>query len=269
MATDSKTQFEPTPATPVIENEILTYRAISARAVASVVLGLASVFCYTSLYFLLVAGAAILFGVAAHRAIRRVPDVLTGTALANAGIGLALLFGGTAIALVVVTDFRLTREATAFGQNYARVLKEGTVAEALWYKQTADYRKEKAPDDVVADMRKQKNSPTGQNVFEAETAEIVAIKQRLAGPNQAIHFGRIETKLVDGLTHYANALLDLDGPADKDRPAEEFALIELIKRPGDGSGDWQVRSVRYPYKPASSEVQKEAKASDDGHGHSH
>ena len=268
MATDSKTQLEPTSGMPVIENEIITYRAISARAVASLVLGLASVFCYTSLYFLLVAGAAVLFGLAAHRAIRRVPDILTGVGLANAGIGLAALFGGTSTAMVVVEDYRLTQEATRFSQNYAKVLKDGSIAEAAWYKQSADYRKEKSPDDVVADMRKQRNGPTGQNVFETETAEIKAIKERLAGPDRAIHFSRIENKVVEGLTHYANALLDLDGPADKDRPAEEFALLEMIKRPGDGSGDWQVRAIRYPYKPASSGLQKEAKP-DDGHGHSH
>lgn len=268
MATESNlTPQAGLPEGSVIENEIPAYRAISAAAVTSLVLGCCAVFCFTSLWFLVVVAVAVLFGVQAIRSIKRLPDVLTGTKIAQTGIGLALAFGLSATAQVLAEDWMLDREASAFTRMYLDVLKNKPLATAVWYTQAPDFRKTKTPDEVVEELKKAKN-PTNQSVFDEQTDEIQAIKRRLAAPQQEIHFRRIETKLVDGLTHYANALVDVDGPATAEFPeAEQFALVQLIKPPGGGSGDWRIREINYPYKPATAGLHKEQK--DDGHGHSH
>jgi len=250
---------------PVIENEIPAYRAVSAGAVTSLVLGLASVFCFTSLWFLFLVAASVLFGWNALRTIRRLPEILTGAGLAKAGIGFGLVFGLTSATQLVVEDVMLTYEASEFAKMYVNVLKSEPLPLAVWYLQSPDYRKDKSPEDVVAEMKTQKN-PSTPNVFATQTVEIQAIKERLKEPNQEIRFSKIETKLVDGLTHYANALIDLDGPGTKGNPEkEQFALIDMIKTPGGGRKDWRIRTVKYPYIPASAGLQAERK--DDGHGH--
>ena len=250
----------------VIENEIPTYRAVSAGAVTSLILGLASVFCFTSLWFLLVVAASIFFGWNALRTIRRLPDILTGASLAKAGIGFGLVFGLSSITHIIVTDAMLNYEASQFSKKYVEILKSEQLPLALWYFQPVDYRKDKTPEAVVEAMKKEKN-PTTPDVFASETAPVRAIKERLKGPNEEIHFSKIETKLSDGLTQYANALIEFDGPGSKDFPEkEQFALLELLKAPGAGRSDWRVRGIKFPYSPASTGLQIEKKM-DDGHGH--
>ena len=91
MAIDEKASIQATePAdAAVIDNELPAYRAISPGSIVSVVLGIASVFCFTDLWFLLVVAAAIAIGLLSLRKIRRLPEVLTGAAYARTGIGAA------------------------------------------------------------------------------------------------------------------------------------------------------------------------------------
>ena len=269
MAIDTRSETQtPVPADPInaptgsiIENEFPTYRAISARAVASVVLGMASVFCFTSLWFLVLAAIAVGFGWVALRAIKRLPEILTGSGLAKTGIGLALVFGLTALTRSVVEDVMLSYDASQFSKGYAEILKSQPLATAIWYKQSAAYRKEKTPDQLVDEL-KNTPSPGGLDQFAEESTPVLAIKEELKKPQADLHFAAIESKLVDGLTHYANALMDIDTS-----DGEKFALIQLIKEPNAGFGNWRVREITFPYKPASTGVQQEKK--DDGHGHSH
>ena len=263
MATDSKTAPNPPGSldAPIIENEIPAYRAISAGAVTSLILGGCSVFCFTSPWFLLVVAASVFFGWRSLRTIRRLPEILTGTGFAKTGIGLALVFGLASTAQLVVQDLMLTYEATQFAKNYVEVLKSQPVDLAIWYRQNPDYRHDKQPATVVEDLKKAKD-PSKPDVYAAEAQPILSIKEKLQGPKQEIHFSKIESKLVDGVTYYANALVDIDGP-----DGEQFALLEMSKAPNGGMGDWKIREIRYPYKPASLGVQAEKKADDDGHGH--
>lgn len=261
MAIDSASHLGASsdPETSVIENEIPAYRAISARAVTSVVLGMASVFCFTSLWFTLVAAAAVVFGWAALRAIKRLPEILTGSSLAKTGIGLALVFSLTAITRAVVEDVMMTYDAGEFSKLYVATLQNEPIASAVYFKQPPSYRKEKTPAQLEEELKKSK-SPANNDVYATETAAIRSIKEELKKPNAGIHFSKIESKLIDGATQYANALVDIDAP-----DGEQFALLELMKEPGAGWGEWRIREIRFPYKPASSGVRQEKK--DDGHGH--
>ena len=101
-------------ASTVIENEIPAYRAISPLAVLSLVLGLLSLLCFTDPSFLVVAALAVTAGLLADRKIQRMPDVLTGRRLAQAGVALGLL---------------LTRRETSRGGWIALLLAAGAVGQ--------------------------------------------------------------------------------------------------------------------------------------------
>ena len=91
MATDQKTSTlnmdSNRPDSP-IENELPAYRAISTRAIFSLLFGSLAIFCFAHPIFYAIAALAVVLGVLAHRAIRQYPDMLTGHGLANAGIAL-------------------------------------------------------------------------------------------------------------------------------------------------------------------------------------
>jgi hypothetical protein len=146
------------------------------------------------------------------------------------------------------------------------VIKSQPVDTSLWYEQNPEYRKTKTTDQIAEEI-KQVKTPATPDFYKDKTASVSMIKERLKGPNEAIHFARIESKAVDGLTIYANALIELDGPGTDEFPKEQFALVEMTKNPGAGPNDWIVKDIRFPYKPASAVAVVEKK--DDGHGHGH
>ena len=251
-----------------IENEFPAYRAISSTAVLSLISGLASVFCYADLWFLGFVAAAIILGLFSIRKIRQLPDILTGTAFARLGIGLAMLFGLTAVTRVVSQDFLINMDASQFAKHYIGVIKDESVDSALWFQQDPAYRKTKSPAELVQELRKTKN-PAGMDPYQDKMSVLQKIKDRLKGQGEEIHYSKIETRAVDGLTTYANALIELDGPGSKDFPEkEQFALFEMVKGGDAGRLDWVVKDVKFPYTPASVAATV-VKKDDDGHGHGH
>ena len=76
-----------------------------------------------------------------------------------------------------------------------------------------------------------------------------------------MEFSKIESKVADGLTQYANALIEFNGPSQLNH-----GLIEMVKVRSESGSEWVVKSLRYPYKPASAAVEV-PHSDDDGHGH--
>ena len=256
------------PPIAAIENEFATYRAISSSAVLSLVLGLASVFCYASLWFLALVAASVVAGLVSLRNIRRLPEILTGAVYARIGIGIALLFGLTAVTQKVVEEVVVNLDASRFAKLYVEVIKDKPVSLALWYQQAPAYRQTKSPDELVEELKKA-TSKTSPDPFKDRAGSILQIKERLKGKGEEIRFARIETKVINGLTTYANALIELDGPGSKEFPEkEQFALLQMIKGPQAGQFDWQIEEIKFPYTPASA-VATVKHADDDGHGHGH
>jgi hypothetical protein len=255
------------PPTSAIENEFPTYRAISSLSILSLVLGIGSVFCFASPWFLLVVAGSVLAGWLAIRRIRRLPDILTGTAYARVGIGLGLLFGLTSFTFAILQEVTIGMESSKFAQSYVEVIRDKPMSLALWYQQRPDYRKTKTPDEISDELKNMK-SPTSPDPYGEKTADLQKMKNRLKGKDETIRVAKIESLAIVGLEVYANALIELDGPGSKDFPEkEQFALIQLFKGPDGGSGDWIVQEIKFPYTPAS--VVATAKAKDDGHGHGH
>jgi len=249
---------------PAIDNEFPTYRAISSTAVLSLVFGLASVFCYADLWFLLLAGGAVLLGWMAIKKIQRFPEVLTGTGLARVGIGIGLLFGLTSITRALTQDLVINYDAGIFARSYMEILKDQPVKMALWYQQPPEYRKdkEKDPDAMVQEMKASRDPASG-DAYLAKSAPILAIKERLDGGKGKMTYDGIETKAIDGLTTYANALIKLELTPTQEHPEKEvYALLRMVKY----TDEWIVKNVDFPYTPKSVVATVE-KPHDDGHGH--
>ena len=251
---------------PVIDNEIPDYRAISAAAVFSSILGVAAVFCFTDLWFLLVAGAAVAFGLLALRRIRRYPKILTGSNFARVGIALGVAFGVSSITREVVGGFMVDVDAGRFARKYVEVLKNDPVAMVFWYQQSPDYRNEKSPDAIYDEMKKA-SGPAQAQTFTDKLTRIQTIKNRLKGKDETVQFSKIESKVADGLTQYANALIEFDGPGNPEFPEkQQFGLLQMVKVAGPSGTDWVIKEVSFPYTPASAAVELPHTA-DDGHGH--
>ena len=65
-------------------------------------------------FFYVFAILAVGVGIWAHRAIRRFPDMLTGQGLANAGIGLGLVFGLASGTIATVQYVVRSKQARSF-----------------------------------------------------------------------------------------------------------------------------------------------------------
>ena len=88
------------------EKPATTYHALSALAVASLVLGVASATTFVHRSLAAIPVAAIISGVLALRRIRRAPQELTGSDMAAAGIGLAVFFWIAGYGWLLIDEWR-------------------------------------------------------------------------------------------------------------------------------------------------------------------
>jgi hypothetical protein len=262
--TSSRSTSDPIPSA-AIENEFPTYRAISSLAVFSLVLGLLSVFAFANPWFLLLTAASVGCGLQALRKIRRLPEILTGASIARVGIGAAVVFGGSALTHEVVEDVRTTMDAKAFVNHLIGVIKNEPADVILWYQENVDFRKKSTP-EIVAESVKNTKNPAAVDPYGTKIKPILMIKERLKTPGQDLHYSKVESKLIIGLTIYAYVLIEVDGPVTTQYPKPEYGLIQMVKNPGAGKFDWVVKEVKYPYTPSSTVVEA-PHSDDDGHGH--
>jgi hypothetical protein len=252
-----------TGAASAIENEIPAYRAISPGAVFSLIFGILAVFCYAHPFFLLFAGTAVVLGILSDRKIQRLPDVLTGRGLAQAGIALGLVFGLTALTISTVQSVLLTREAGKFARQFEVVLAKGSYDDSLWYSQAPLARKDKTPAQLVAEMNK---STRDKPMFDMRYGQLKALKDSVAAPGAEVHFQRIERQWDDGSISHASALYEVHQPKPTP-PAESVshALAILKGTKSAGRYEWWVDEMHFPYRPDT--YVAPAKPVDDGHGH--
>ncbi len=238
-----------------IENEIPEYRAINGGAVSSFVMGLVAILSFVSLYFLVAAAAAVLFGGLALRKIRRNPNEMTGAGLANVGILLGLIFGLSATTVTVVRTMMLSQQATQFAGIFAKSLEDGNFATVVYWQTQPRFREGKSPAEVVREMQQQSTDD-----FEVDPRADSARKviNRLEAPDQYLHVQGIEAKGFDGLDPFAYVLLHLHGSTSEDWPAEEYAMIEVRSDRRSGSNEWWVQSFNYPYEAGSASRQVQA-----------
>jgi hypothetical protein len=254
------------PAASAIENEIPAYRAVAPGAVFALILGLIAVLSFASLYFVAVAALAVVVGFLADRKIQRFPKELTGRGLAQAGVGLGLIFGLTALSIDGAQGFVRGRQATAFARTFEQVLQKGTFEQVIWWGQSPLGRKNETPEKLVADMTEK---PQNAQMFETRYASVRELKKRLNVPGATVHFEGLEEHGLDGLNPYAAALYEVHNPSpSKPEEAEQYARAFIKGMTNDkGQLEWWVETLAFPAKPGT--FQAPTPKADDGHGHAH
>jgi hypothetical protein len=278
VATDQKTSTldrANDPADSPIENELPTYRAISARAILSAICGGLAVCSFADPTFYAFSFLAVALGLWAHRAIRRYPDVLTGHGLANVGIALGIMFGLASFTLSSVQKFLWTRQAEQFGRKYAEVLKSPNLGDVLWYNALPDARKGRTGAQILEQAQTSKSKQ--QMMMDQKMgpmAELTTLRNRLAATNdEQVHFLRIEDVGEDsihgaGSQIYALALFEVEGPGNKDFPEKhQFAMAVLKGRSLGRSYEWWAETIKFPYVPKT--YVAPATPVGDSHNHAH
>ena len=270
MATDHKTtdiMTELPPGSP-IENELPTYRAISTRAVLSLLCGILTLLSVAHPYFFVFAVLAVVLGFTAERNIKRYPDMLTGSGLAKAGVTMGLIFGLGIFTITTVQGFIRNRNAEDFARYYADVLKNQGMGELLWLELPPSQRKGVSPSEVLEKMQQSKRQEAA--MLEMKIGSLRNLKSRLDSSNdQAIHFLKLENQGTEGVALWAQALYEVHGPQTKEFPNDEHALVTFKGMPEEGKKGygWFEEGVVYPYKPGTASHPE--KPVDDGHGHAH
>jgi hypothetical protein len=260
---------EAAPKPSAIENELPTYRAISNRAVFSVLCGALAALSFADLKFLVFAVLAILLGFMANVAIKRHPDILTGRRLANTGIAMGLIFGLTVITYTAVNDYILAREAGKFANLYAKVLKEGSWGDALLWRVDAETRKTKTAAEAEQDYEKMRSRERGMP--DQKFGGLQNLRKALVPKDAHLHFIRIENQGEDDnrvgqIGYFATALYEVEAPAAKGESGSNPFALAILKGAVKGRHyEWHVEDVVFPYHPRT--YRAAAKPVDDGHGH--
>lgn len=249
MAIDPITQPRPIEGeAPVIENELPAYRAIAPMAIASLILGLAAIFAFVNIYFAAFGALAIAAGVMARRQIRRMPDVWTGSKMADVGTGLGLLFGLSAVTISVVQLAIINHQARKFALDYVATLRSGSLEDAIYFQQHPESRKKaKSRGELVAELKAGMRMP---GMFEQESKATIDVIKRLSGPGQSIELGpRLET-LVDKMDVYIDFVVTVKGPKTQEFPDEtQYGLLRLLGVPDGKTYGWKVFALKFPLPP--------------------
>jgi hypothetical protein len=234
---------------PPDENVVSTYRAITPLAIASLIFGLATIFAFLSTWFALSGALAIVSGVMAIRAIRRMPEALTGERMANVGIALGLLFGLTSLTIGFVQMWIMDREATKFAREYVAAIQGAKLDEALFLHADPGLRKEKTPEENVA--ANTGGSAQAKGMYEMETQGPRDMVKRIkSAPGQTVELGKIVNHTADGMGAYVEVVLIFRGPKTQEFPAEtQYALLGLHGYPEGRLYAWKVLTVKFPAPP--------------------
>jgi Domain of unknown function (DUF4190) len=276
VATDQKTStvsIDPDLPDSAIENELPAYRAISVRAVFSLVCGAIAIFTFAHPFFYLAAILAVVLGIVAHRAIRQHPDMLTGHGIANAGIALGLIFGLGCGTYTVVQTYVRTRVSEKFAHKYEGILQSNSLTDLLWWNLHPDGRKDQTGDQLLKNLDSSK--PKDKMMLDQKYGSLLTLNKRLkASPDEHVKFVAIEAIGEDDsrgteMPVYALAVYEVDGPGNKEFPEKrQYALAILKGRLQNKQYEWWVDDVKFPYTPKSYAPAAKGPP-DDGHGHAH
>ena len=276
MSTDQKTRtlnIDPEVPDSVIENELPAYRAISVRAIFSLVCGAVAIFCWAHPIFYLAAILAVVLGVVAHRAIGQRSDMLTGHGIANAGIALGLIFGLGCGTYTVVQTYVRTRVSERFAHQYEAILQSKSLSELLLYNLHPDARKDKTGEQLLKTLESSK--PKDKMMAEQKYGPLLALNKRMkASKDEHIEFVAIEATGEDDshgteMPIYSLAVFEVTGPGNQEFPEKrQYALAILKGRLKNKNYEWWVDDIKFPYTPKSYEPVAKAPPGD-GHGHAH
>ncbi len=250
MAIDSRPPVQPLEDddTSPIENQVATYRALNPLSIVSLILGIASILTFTHLNFIVCGVAAIAVGLLAQRQIRKLPDVLTGTNLAKAGIALALLFTLMAVTISSVQTWIYGHEAAKFARAYVKVLDTGSYEDMMALHANSAARAGKTSKQVVEEMTAGSRDP---REFEMSNRPAITLKKRLSnGLPRTVEYVGIQANQLDAMTLHSSALIKIVGGKNETFPEDtQYVLVQFqgnVQAPGYG---WMISDVQFPHVP--------------------
>ncbi len=282
---------DPLAAPEAFGNEIPTYRAVSAPALASAICGLLSGLAFVSYWWLFLSALAILFGAVGIWRVRSMPDTLTGRNFAHAGLAMGIIFGVSSFGYDLYSMYSLRTQSRAFAVNVVRTFNKAKsktpvdTAEIMWWMMPPHMRKGKVPEDARAEIAQIAKDSVKVRLIEDQ----IRMMADFAGKDQPIEIVTVEDAFYSERDAYATVLLKVGGGRDHSHDAD----IEASHKPGEARHEpiganpdhalivvhgmvdgqtfgWYVEQLQYPYTPASIKaVPKKAAVEDDGHGHAH
>lgn len=260
-----------------IENEVADYRAIHPMAVFALMAAVAGALSFVHWMFLLPACAAILLGIYALKKIKELPDIYSGTSLAQAGVALGMIFALSSITVATVWSVRTKQEAQKFAEHYCEVLNAGIEAnqikDSLWYRLAPETRKTTGVEEFFEQFQKQ--AETDRSVFESMAGPVLQIqtdarrsKRRMvvqevesSGFNQDEAFALVRLALVPISEDHGHSHAD-GQPHEEDKTI--LALLILNGKVVSGEYLWMVKEITPNYQKNTKIITPEI-----DHGHDH
>lgn len=282
---------DPLAAPDAFQNEIPTYRAVSAAALASAVFGLLSGLAFISYWWLFLSVFAIILGVVGILRIRSMPDTQTGRGFAHAGLAMGLIFGVSSFGYEIYSMYTLKKQSREFAAsviktfNSAKTKTPIETADVMWWMMPPHMRKGKVPADALAEIAQIAKDSVKVRLIE----EQIRMMADFAGKEEPIEIVTVEEAFYAERDAYATVLLKVGGGRDHSHdadvvashkpgrvsheaigPNQDHALI-LVHGMVDGQTfGWYVEQLQYPYTPKSFKpTPTKPPVEDDGHGHAH
>ena len=282
---------DPSAAPEAFGNEIPTYRAVSAAALASAICGLLSGLAFVSYWWLFLSVFAIVLGVVGIWRVRSMPDTLTGRSFAHAGLAMGLIFGVSAFGYDLYSMYTLRTQSRAFAAkviktfNTAKTKTPFATSEILWWMMPPHMRNGKVPEDAAAEIAQLAKDSVKVRMIEDE----LRMMADFAGKEQPIEIVQVEDSFYSERDAYASILLKVGGGRDHSHDADvvttlkpgevrhepigpnaDHALLVVHGMVDGQSFGWYVEQLHYPYTPKNFKLTpKKAPVEDDGHGHAH
>lgn len=230
------------------ENELSGYKAINGAAIFSIVMGVASLLMFVDTNFFFVPLLAVVFGALALRRIKKFPEVYTGLKMAQAGIGLSVLFSLVAFSIGFAYQFNLNKDAQAYADSLADVIKSRRPEELLFLKVPESQRGDLTPDKLIA--QRMEGGVEGKMSVETDLKPLKQIVADRESPGASLAFDQIELAGYDKLTPFAFLRYSISGGS---APHEHKEGEAHDHKEGDG----------HDHKEGEAHVHK------DGDGHEH
>jgi hypothetical protein len=262
-----------------LENELSGYKSISGSAIFSAIMGGLSALMFVDWKFLFFPVLAIFFGATSLRRINRYADIYTGQKIAQAGIGLAVIFTLVSVTTGYAYKIKLNNEVTAYSRNLEQVLQTGSANEMLFLKIPISQRGDLTPDKAAAERIT--TAPESKVQHENEMKPLNDIVAARSKPGAKLEFIDVEAAGYDLLTPYAFALYSVTAPAaphvhkegdvhdhhEESSNEPNYLMVEIKGEKAAGKFSWYVSQIQYPYKRGTAKIK--AAPVDDGHGHAH
>jgi hypothetical protein len=276
-------------ATYGLENELSGYKALSGAAIFSAAMGLLSLLMFVDSNFFFIPLLAVFFGFKALRKIKMYPNTFTGLKLAQAGIGLAVVFTLVSFCIGIAYQFILNKDVRSYGESLAEVLKTRRAEDILFLRLPESQREDMTPDKFVA--QRLESGPEGKMALDTELKPIQALVAERDASGANLVFDQIEMAGYDKLTPFAYLRYSISGGAPHEHkegdghdhkegeahddhghaagaPGEPlYAMVQIKAEKANGKTSWYISEFVYPYKKGS--AKPKAEAVDDGHGHAH